>query len=92
MDPITDKEDVKYYLGRLYFQEQNYRKAIETYKKGLALNPRSAILLYELGLAYLRLNNKKRALNYWKKVLKNVSVHSYLAVRVKEKMRCLHNL
>lgn len=87
MDPITDEEDVKYYLGRLYFQEKDYIKAIETYKEGLAFNPWSAILLYELGLAYLRLNNKKRALDYWRKALKNVSAHSYLGVLVKEKMR-----
>ena len=89
MDPITDEKDVKCYLGRLYFQEKDYIKAIEIYKESLILNPRSAILLYELGLAYLRLNNKKRALNYWKKALKNVSAHSYLAAQIKEKMRYL---
>ena len=73
MDTITDEEDVKYYLGRRHVQEKDYIKAIEIYKEGLALNPRSSILLYELGLAYLRLNNKKRALSYWKKALKNRS-------------------
>jgi len=35
------------------------------------------------------LNNKKRALSYWKKALKNVSAYSYLGVLVKEKMRLL---
>jgi len=89
MDTITDEEDVKYYLGRRHVQEKDYIKAIEIYKEGLALNPRSPILLYELGLAYLRLNNKKRALSYWKKALKNVSEYSYLGVLVKEKMRLL---
>lgn len=89
MDPITDEEDVKYYMGRMYVQEKDYIKAIKIYKEGLALNPRSAILLYELGLSYLRLNNKKRALSYWKKVLKNVSAYSYLGVLVKEKIRLL---
>ena len=87
MDPITDEEDVKYYLGRYYFQEKNYIKAIETYKEGLAINPQSAILLYEIGLAYSKMRNKKRALTYWEKVQKAVSPHSFIGVRVKKKMK-----
>ena len=86
MDPITDEEDVKYYLGRLYFQEQNYRKAIETYKEGLIINPRSGILLYEIGLAYSKLKNYEKALKYWKRVSEIVSPHSFLGVKVKQEL------
>lgn len=82
MDPITNKEDVKYYLGNLYFQKKNYKKAIKIYKEGLKINPKSLILLYEIGLAYSKLKNKKKVLKYWKKLLKAAS-HSFLAVEAR---------
>jgi len=81
MDPITGKEDVKYYLGRLYFQKADYNKAIKVYKEGLAINPQSIILLYEIGSAYLKLKNRKNSLRYWKKLL-HISPHSFLANEV----------
>ncbi|TSA56969.1 tetratricopeptide repeat protein [bacterium] len=86
MDPITDEEDVKYYLGRLYFQEQDYRKAIETYKEGLIINPQSGIILYEIGLAYIKLKKYKKALDYWERLSKIVSPHSFLGIKVKQKL------
>lgn len=87
MDPITDEEDIKYYLGRSYAQEKDYIRAIKAYKEGLAINPRSAILLYEIGLAYFKLKNKKRTLTHWKKARKVVSPHSFIGVRIKKKMK-----
>jgi len=85
MDPITNKGDVQYYLGRIYFQKADYEKAIKIYKKGLSLNPQSINLLYETGLAYSRLKNHKKALKYWKKLL-SIAPHSFLANRVNEKL------
>ena len=84
MDPITDEEDVNYYSGRCYFQEKDYIKAIEIYKEGLTINPKSVILLYEIGFAYSKLENKKRAIRYWKKLLRVVSPHSFLALTIKQ--------
>ncbi len=82
MDPITDKEDVKYYLGRFYFQNKDYKKAIKEYKRGLIINPKSIILLYEIGLVYFKLENHKKVLKYWRKLLK-MYPHSLLASEVK---------
>jgi len=87
MDPITDEEDVMYYLGKLYAQEKDYLNAIKAYKEGLAINPKSAILLYEIGLVDLKVNNRKQALKYWEKLLSIMSPHSYLAIEVKQKLK-----
>jgi tetratricopeptide (TPR) repeat protein len=76
MDPITSKEDFKYYEGKLYFQEKDYKKAIKIYREGLKVNPQSAILLYEIGMAYCRLKNYHMASKYWKKLLKITSSDS----------------
>ena len=57
MDPITNKEDVKYYLGRFYFQKKDYAEAIKAYREGLSINPQSSILLFDIGLAYFQLKN-----------------------------------
>lgn len=78
MDPITDKEDAKYYLGKLYFQKADYRKAIRIYVEGLSINPQSLILLYEIGLAYSKLKKHKKALEYWRRLLR-IAPHSFLA-------------
>jgi len=84
MDPITNEEDVKYYLGRSYVQEKDYIKAIEIYKEGLAINSKSALLIYAIGLAYSKLENKKKAVRYWKKLLNTISPHSFLAVEIRQ--------
>jgi len=81
MDPITDKEDTKYYLGKLYFQKADYQKAIRIYEEGLSMSPQSIILLYEIGLAYSKLKKHKKALKYWKRLLR-VAPHSFLANKV----------
>lgn len=82
MDPITNKEDAKYHLGRFYFQNNNYKMAIKIYKRGLTINPQSIILLYELGLAYSKLEKHKEALKYWGKLLK-IAPHSLLGVEAR---------
>lgn len=82
MEPITNEEDVKYYLGRLYFQNKDYKKAIKIYKEGLKINLRAIILLYEIGLAYSKLKNHKKALRYWRELLK-ITPYSFLADEAK---------
>lgn len=81
MDPITSKEDAKYYLGRFYFRRKKYRKALKIFQEGLVINPRSFIILYEIGLTYLRMKNYKTVRGYWKKVLE-IAPHSILAAEV----------
>ena len=85
MDPITDEEDAKYHLGRLYFQKGDYKKAIKIYKEGLTINSQAIILLYEIGLAYSKLKNHKKVCEYWRKLLK-IAPHSFLAVDVREEI------
>ena len=81
MDPITCKEDVKYYLGRFYFRRKKYRKALKIFKEGLVINPRSFILFHETGLTYLRMGKYKLVCKYWGKVLE-LAPHSILAAEV----------
>ena len=85
MDPITDKEDVKYYLGRSYAKKKHYGKAIKAYKQGLTINPKSVILLFAIGSAYSKVNDRRQAVKYWKRLLSVISPHSYLAVQIKQK-------
>ncbi len=88
MDPITDEADVMYYMGRSYALEKDYLKAIKSYNEGLRINPESVILLYETGLAYSKIDDRKQAVKYWaEKLLRLISPHSYLAVQVKQKLK-----
>lgn len=85
MDPITDKEDVKYYLGNFFAQQKDYRRAIKAYKAGLRINPNSTILLYEISLAYAKLNKPRRSLQYKRKLLK-IAPGGIIACRVREEI------
>lgn len=86
MDPITNKEDTKYYLGKLYFQKADYQKAIRIYEEGLSINPQSIILIYEIGLAYSKLKKHKKALKYWRRLLR-IAPHSFLANDVGQRLK-----
>lgn len=81
MDPITNEEDIKYYLGRSYFQKRDYKKAVKVYDEGLKINPNSVILLYEAGLVYLKLKSYNKARKYWVRLYK-IAPHSFLAAKV----------
>ena len=87
MDPITDKEDVKYYAGNFYFQERKYKKAIALYREGLTMNPKSVLLLDALGTAYSEQCNNKEAVKCWKKLLRSVDPSSFIAVEIKRRIR-----
>ena len=86
MDPITNKEDTKYYLGKLYFQKADYQKAIRIYEQGLLINPQSIILIYEIGLTYSKLKKHKKALKYWRRLLR-IAPHSFLANEVSQRLK-----
>jgi len=86
MDPITNKEDFKYYEGKLYFQEKDYKRAIKIYKEGLKVDSKSTILLYEIGVAYCKSKNYHMASKYWRKLLKMASSHSFIAIDTKRKL------
>ena len=81
MNPITKEEDLKYYLGNLYLQKGDYKKSIKIYQEGLRINPQSIVLLYEIGLAYSKLKNSRKAQEYWKRLLE-IAPHSLLAAEI----------
>jgi len=85
MGPITDEEDVKYQLGRFYFQARDYKKAIKIYKEELNINPHSIILLYEIALAYSKLNDYEKACEYWNKLLK-IEPNSFPGAETRRKL------
>ena len=83
MDVITGKDDFKLHEGTFCCQKGDFKKAIKLYKNGLEVNPNNLVILYEIGLAYSKLQKQKKALKYWKK-LSRIAPHSYLGVKVKE--------
>ena len=82
MDVITSRDDFKLYEGDFYLQKGEIKRAIKSYKDGLKLNPRNLVILYEIGLAYSKLRKQKKALKYWKKVIR-IAPQSYLGNKVK---------
>lgn len=86
MDIITSKDDFKLHEGDFYLQRGEFKKAIKLYKNGLKLNPGNLVILYEIGLAYSRLQKQKKALKYWKRITK-IAPQSYLGNKVKEECK-----
>ncbi|MFC2060970.1 tetratricopeptide repeat protein [Elusimicrobiota bacterium] len=70
MDPITNKEDYYYQLGKFYFQKKDYDKAIQELEKGLKINNSSLIILCELGMCYMKMGEYQKAITYFNKVQK----------------------
>ncbi len=54
-----------FYIGVIYAQEKNYKKAIEVYEeKALPLEPDNIDLLTNLAVAYREIGNTKKAMEY----------------------------
>jgi len=83
MDVISGKADYKLYEGDFYLKKGEIKRAIKLYKDGLRYDPEHLILLYEAGLAYSKINNRKIALKYWKKVAK-IAPKSYLGAEIEK--------
>lgn len=49
-------------LGEAYYEKGLYKKAIEKFKEAIILDPNSEIDRYNLALTYLKINNKRKAL------------------------------
>lgn len=52
-----------------YFDQNNYQKAIECYKKAIELNPKYAYAWNGLGVAYGNLGNHKKEIEYCQKAI-----------------------
>lgn len=57
-------------LGEFYFEEKNYLEALNVFKIEYALYPNSQDILTSIGLCYELLNNKNKAIEYYKIALK----------------------
>ena len=58
-----------YLSGVQAFQSQDFQKAQELFKQGLEMSPNNLNLLYNWGLAELKLENKGLAVAAWRKAL-----------------------
>ncbi len=65
----TQKADINYYLGRRYFEEGVYGKAISFYKNALAIDPARIDALVGLAYSYQWTGNKEKAIELFKKAL-----------------------
>jgi cytochrome c-type biogenesis protein CcmH/NrfG len=57
-------------LGHYYFDTGQFQKAIDAYKKSLALNPYDANVLTDMGVMYRRVGKPKEALAAFEKAMK----------------------
>ena len=61
--------DVYFYLGQLYYARHDYAKAIEQFKRVLALQPQNAEMMYFLGSLYVEIDREDQAIDIFKKAL-----------------------
>jgi len=64
-------EDVEAWtqLGNLYFDSENFQKAINAYQKSLALRPDDANTLTDMGVMYRRIGNPAEAIKAFDKAM-----------------------
>ncbi len=63
------------HLGHLYFDSNQFKKAINAYNKSLGLNPGDADVLTDLGVMYRRDGRPQKAIESFNKALKANSSH-----------------
>ncbi len=67
----SKNSNLYYNLGVIYLKEANYIKAAQAFEKVVCLNPSDADAYYNLGVLYESyLNDKEKAIAYYKKYLK----------------------
>ena len=62
-------------LGNMFFDAEQYPKAIEWYEQAIALNPKDTNVSTDLGVAYYYTNQPDRALAQFDRSLKNDPTH-----------------
>lgn len=70
-----DNVDAWIQLGNLYFDTDNYEKAITAYKKSLKLKPDNANVLTDMGIMYRRSGKPSKAVETFDKAIKLDSNH-----------------
>ena len=56
-------------LGRIYLEENEYKKAVEVYNSATKYNPNNAKLYYELGICYSKINDFNIAKSCFQKAI-----------------------
>ena len=67
---IISLPDYCYILGNAYFEDKNFTRAVEAYEIGLEFKPNFISLRFNLGMAYLKVNNKTGAMEQYRELLK----------------------
>jgi anaphase-promoting complex subunit 3 len=52
----------RYGIGQIYYRQEKYEMAINNFKHALAINPRSAVLMCYVGMAYLKQGDTNSAM------------------------------
>ncbi|WP_319762319.1 tetratricopeptide repeat protein [Maridesulfovibrio sp.] len=69
LESQPDSADLWARLGNLYFDTDQHSKAIDAYKKSLALKPGDAHVLTDLGVMYRRNGNPQKAVESFDKAI-----------------------
>lgn len=72
------------YLGQIYFGRENFEMAADELEKAVTLAPDNATFLYNLGMAYLRLNRSQDALRNFERSLETGSSENRVYRRLAE--------
>nr|WP_239559187.1 tetratricopeptide repeat protein [Sporohalobacter salinus] len=69
-------------LGEFYFRWENYKSAIDNYRKALNMKPQQFDLKVKLGKAYWSANKKNQAFKVWENILKmnNLKLNEYIKI------------
>jgi tetratricopeptide (TPR) repeat protein len=62
--------DYCYILGNGLFQEKRYAEAVKIYESGLEFRPNFPLLRFNLGMAYIKVNNKRGATGQYQELSK----------------------
>lgn len=66
------------YLGQAYANLGQLERAIVTWERGLAVNPRNSVLHYVLGLSYTRKGDKKKAAAHLAAAYRDRTLYDYI--------------
>ena len=65
--PAMSVEDTAIEKGRIFMAEKKYEEAIRNFQEAVRINPKNAVTLNMMGIAYLNLNNYDQARRYFER-------------------------
>ncbi len=76
---LSDEAQAFVVEGDEFFEEEDYKHALEAYKKALKLHPDNASVLHTIGITYSWLDKTDQAIVYYKKALDECTENSLTA-------------